>query len=33
MLIAFGIPNMVVCLASGEAFGGNSAHPGRNRVA
>ncbi len=31
--IAPGISNMVVCVALGKAFGGNSAHPGRNRFA
>src|SRR6266481_3250586 len=33
MRIALSISNMVVRLAPGEAFGGNSANPGRNRFA
>ena len=33
MWIALGVSNMVVRVAPGETFGGNSAHPGRNRFA
>ena len=33
MRIAPGISNMVVCVALGETFGGDSAHSGRNRFA
>ena len=33
MRIALGVSSVVVCVASGEAFGGASAHSGRNRCA